>query len=107
MLQFTPRHDEPTQRPQQVTLIVARPTVELDEAIGRIDTVLVIVGAIATFLCLAVMAWLARFALAPVNRLATAIAKIREDNLAALVDPAATPSELVAIVERLNELLKR
>ncbi len=104
---FAPRQDETTRPPRLVTLAIARSTEEVEDAVDRLDSVLITVGALATLMSIGVLAWMARFGLAPVRTLAASIAALREENLAARLDVAHTPHELVPVVERLNELLGR
>ena len=79
---FVPHFDEPVGTPQQATLIVARDTSSVDDAVRRISLVLLGAGLAGTLACLLASLWLVRFGLAPVNALADRIAQIRETDLA-------------------------
>lgn len=106
---FQPHQDTeeaPASAPVTLTLAVTRDTAELDATIARLGRVLVAVGFAATLLCVALLAGIVRFGLAPIRRLAAAIAERREGNLARL-DEAGTPDDLRPVVERLNDLLRR
>ena len=108
---FQPRR-EPEQeheaRPRlAVTLVVARQTSEVTGAIDRVAGVLIGVGVLGTLLCLGLSLGAVRFGLAPVRSLAASIGEIREGDLGARLDSAATPRELRPVVERLDELLRR
>ncbi len=92
---------------QAVTIAVARSLADVDEASARICRVLIGVGIGGTIMCLLVLAWIVRFGLAPLRSLATAIAEVREGDLAARLATASTPEELRPVVDRLNELLAR
>lgn len=102
---------EPDERPTgpaaRVTLVLARPTDEVSSAIGRVAGVLIGGGAFGTLLCLAILAGVVRFGLAPVRTLAAAISELREGDLAVGLEAAATPGELRPVVERLDDLLGR
>lgn len=108
---FHPRRepeDEPALRPRlTATLALARDIAEVDATMGRVTTALVGVGALLTVLCAAISFGVVRFGLAPVRALAAAIAEIREGELRARLEPGATPRELLPVVERLDELLRR
>lgn len=110
-LYFQPRREpeqEHEERPRlTATLVVARPTTEVSGAIDRVAGVLIVVGVLGTLLCLAISLGVVRFGLAPVRSLAASIAEIREGDLGARLDSAATPRELRPVVERLDELLRR
>jgi two-component system sensor histidine kinase QseC len=110
-LRFQPRR-EPDQehdpRPRlTITLVLARGAEEVTATVDRVAEVLIGVGLFGTLLCLAILVGVVRFGLAPVRSLAAAIAEIREGDLAARLDSAATPRELSPVVERLDELLRR
>lgn len=90
-----------------VTLALARPTSEVGSSVDRIAIVLVGAGALGTLLCLALLAGVVRFGLAPLRDLASAIAELRDGYLALRLDRARTPRELAVVVERLDELLAR
>jgi two-component system, OmpR family, heavy metal sensor histidine kinase CusS len=96
-----------TEPPAAVTLVLARPVAEVSTAVTRLGGVLVGVGLFGTLLCLAILAGVVRFGLAPVRSLAAAIAELREGDLAVKLEAATTPHELRPVVERLDELLRR
>lgn len=100
--------DEHSPRPPTaVTLVVARPIAEISTAVTQLGGVLIGVGLFGTLLCLAILAGVVRFGLAPVRSLAAAIAELREGDLAVKLEAAATPRELRPVVDRLDELLRR
>ncbi len=110
-LSFAPRREAGQERAARpiltATLAVARDIGEVDATMARVNRALVGVGAAATVLCAIICIGVVRFGLAPVRSLAAAIAEIREGDLAARLDAAATPRELSPVVERLDELLRR
>ncbi|CAN5754925.1 hypothetical protein BH11MYX3_BH11MYX3_45250 [soil metagenome] len=91
----------------KLTLVLARPTDEVSNAIGRVAGVMIGGGIVGTLLCLAILAGVVRFGLAPVRTLAAAIAELREGDLSVGLQAAATPAELRTVVERLDDLLGR
>ena len=90
-----------------VTLSLARSTAEVGSSIDRIAIVLVGAGLLGTLLCLALLAGVVRFGLAPLRELASAIDELRDGDLALRLDRARTPRELAVVVERLDDLLAR
>ncbi len=91
----------------RVTLVLARPTDEVSSAVGRVAGVLIGAGVVGTLLCLAILAGVVRFGLAPLRSLAAAIAELREGDLAVGLDAAGTSRELRPVIERLDDLLGR
>jgi two-component system, OmpR family, heavy metal sensor histidine kinase CusS len=108
-LRFVPRQDpeEVQHPPRGAVLAVARGTAEVDETLARITGVLLGAGAAGTSSCLVLLLWVVRYALAPVRELASAIAEIREGDLAVRLDRELAPRELRSVVDRLNDLLGR
>jgi len=105
---FTPRReDEPDGAPRTATIAVARDLAAVDARMARLRSGLVAGGAAAIALCLVLLAWLARFGVAPVRALAARIDAIDEHALAAPLDPAQVPAELAPVVERLGALMRR
>ncbi|HEU0035874.1 MAG TPA: ATP-binding protein [Kofleriaceae bacterium] len=104
---FVPRNDEDTAAVRHhAVLAIARPTAALEATLARLAVIVAIVGGAATLLCLAMVLVIVRFALAPVRRVASAIAERSESNLAPL-DASDAPEELGVVVRRLDELLRR
>ena len=99
---FSPRgEDEVTDA--IVTLTYGRATTELDATIARLRNIIIGVGLGSLVLVLALLAWIARVGLRPVDALAADIAAADLDKR---IDEA-RPAELVVIARRLNELLAR
>lgn len=89
------------------TLAVARPTAELEAGTTRLRTLLVLTGLAAATACLALLAWIGRVALRPIDQVVARIEQLGEHDLAGRIDPGAAPRELTAVVDRLNRLLDR
>ncbi len=90
-----------------LTLVVARETRDVDDALAYLRLLLVGVGAAAVVLSLAILAGVVRSGLRPVDDLADRIADLGEDDLATRIDVPNAPAELTPVVDRLNELLDR
>ncbi|MGE0396351.1 MAG: ATP-binding protein [Kofleriaceae bacterium] len=106
-LRFTPRYDERVDEPARATLVLARPTDDVDATIWRIALVLIFAGIAGTLACLVASRWLVSYSLSPLRTLATRIAEIRETDLALRLADARTPIEVQPLVARLDELLER
>ena len=105
-LAFSPRSEDDTAGVKPLaTFAFGRSTDDLDATVAQLRNIIVIVGLLTVLLAVGVLAWVARYGLRPVDRLAADIAAIREDKLAKLATDR--PDELVPIVERLNDLLGR
>jgi len=107
---FTPRLDEESPAPSEraeLTMALARDTIDVEVSLGRLRLLLLLVGVSATLASVGVLAWLVRLGLRPVDRLAAAIGLVDEKRLSASIDSEGAPSELLPIVVRLNELLQR
>ncbi|MEO8699344.1 MAG: ATP-binding protein [Kofleriaceae bacterium] len=104
MYDFIVLREDGTQGTHTLSLVVARPTSSIDNMLSQLQQTLVIVGVVATVACLALLFLIIRFGLSPLRRLASEIAKL---DLAGRLDPARRPGELVAVVDRLNDLLLR
>ncbi|MBM4019345.1 MAG: HAMP domain-containing protein [Planctomycetes bacterium] len=100
----TPR---PPAAAQEVTLVVARGTADLDSQLASLRWLLAAAGAGTVLLVLLVAAIVVRQGLRPLRSLAAGIASIREDDLSARLPAQRTVAEVVPVVERLNELLGR
>lgn len=110
-LHYSPRRElgqeRDPRRQELVVLAVARDLGEIDGTMARVTRSLVVVGLLATLLSAVIAFGVVRFGLAPVRALAAAIAEVREGELLARLDKAATPRELSPVVERLDDLLRR
>ena len=106
-LRFAPRQDGGQDPVRWATLVLARPTTEVEAEADRLERILVEVGGIATFACVALLAGIVWLGLRPVREVAGAIAALRPENLSARVPVRSAPDELRPIVDRLNELLGR
>jgi len=90
-----------------VTLVLARGTASVDAVLAQLAVLLVAVGLVAVALSAGVL-WLAvRRGLRPVEGLANRIAGLRQQDLAARVQAPDAPTELLPVVDRLNDLLER
>ena len=90
-----------------VTMMLARETASVDAVLAQLAVLLVAVGLVAVALSAGVL-WLAvRRGLRPVEGLANRIAGLRQQDLAARVQAPDAPTELLPVVDRLNDLLER
>lgn len=90
-----------------LTLIVARGRYGLDADLASLRWLLAGATGGTLLLTLVVAAVVVRQGLRPLNALAGQIAAVREDNLAATIPADRLPAELVPVVDRLNDLLRR
>jgi signal transduction histidine kinase len=114
---FAPRQEAGDPAPARAaTLTLVQSTAALDDSRGGVRAAIALAGVLALALALALVAWLGRFVVAPIARLADAIGAVDATAPAARLDPAApatrldpatAPAELRVVVERLNELLAR
>ncbi len=92
---------------RHVTLVVARGTEEIDQALARLRWVLIIVSTLTTTGMLAALAYFVKRSLNPLNHLAAQIAMLDAMQLTSRVHVEGAPAELSPVVERLNDLLLR
>ena len=107
---FIPRQEDDDRDrapPLEVTLAVGRETIGIERTLARLRLLLVGVCAAAIFVSVGVLAWFVGRGLRPVGHLAAQIAKVGESELAARIEPAGVPAELMPVVDRLNDLLAR
>lgn len=118
VLKFTPRIADSEDAPdnsqsdsqsdeQAFTLAVARGTGELERQLQLLRRLLLAASAAVVTLSFVCAAVVARHGLRPLNSIASEIAAINEENLAARVGARPVPAELAPIKNRLNELLSR
>ncbi len=108
-LQFGPRSDDEVQHRgrRTATVVVARDRAPLDAQMAVLTWLLACgTGGTVAIACLVGML-IVRRGLAPLDRLAAGIAAIDQGDLSARVRAPALPAELVPVVERLNDLLRR
>ncbi len=105
---FVPRQEHRGRgTPAEVTLAIARDTRDVDRTLARLRWLLIGVCAIATLVSAAILAWIVKAGLRPVEKLAGQIGRVEEDDLSARVAVEDAPKELLPVVERLNDLLAR
>ena len=102
-----PRTLKPSIPAQEVTLVVARETADLDGQLASLRWLLALAGGGTVLLVLAIAALVVHQGLRPLGPLAAGIASIREDDLSARLPADRMPAEMAPVVERLNELLGR
>lgn len=90
-----------------LTLIVARNTSQLSSALTQLKWLLIAACGAALLIGLALLAWIIRRGLAPVDAIAARIAGVGRASLSDRLEIARVPRELVPVVERLNEMLSR
>ena len=113
-LKFIPRFsdsdhkEQPRQTEDQaITLAVARDAGDLMSQLRFLRWLLLIASAAVITLSLLISAIVVRQGLGPLNSIAGEIAAIREENLTKRIGAEPTPSEVVPIKDRLNDLLSR
>ena len=113
-LRFTPRAADSEEGPhdhlpaeQTLTLAVARDATDLFGQLTFLRWLLISAAVTVTILSLVIAALVVREGLAPLNAIATEIAEIDQQNLAARIEAARAPSEIVPIKDTLNDLLAR
>jgi len=109
-IRFTPRSDGKAGSPGQsleVTLVLGRETAGIERTLAQIKVAMAAVGLAAVLVSVGVLDWSVRRGLRPVARLAAQIGDVGESDLSARIDPAGIPSELLPVVDRLNDLLGR
>ena len=92
---------------QEVTLVAARETADLDGQLASLRWLLASAGAGTVLLVVLIAAVVVRQGLRPLGPLAAGIASIRENDLSARLPSDRMPAEMAPVVERLNELLGR
>jgi two-component system sensor histidine kinase QseC len=88
-------------------LVVAGRTDDMERALAHFRSLLLIAGAIALLLSLAVLHWAVKRGLRPLGQVAAEIRELDEGDLSARVAEGNVPKEVQPVVERLNELLGR
>lgn len=91
---------------REITIVVARDTTSIDQALARQGWTLLIVGVACTSGMLVILFWLVNRSLEPLNQLAYKIAQLDERTLTQ-VGISDCPAELAPVVNRLNELVER
>lgn len=111
---FTPRSSEedesgrrPPPVPSSATLVVARDTADIDVTLAHLRILLFAVGASAIVAAGVILTFVVRRGLRPARQLAARIGQLGEADLSQPVVLPGAPSELVPIVQRLNDLLRR
>ncbi|MHC4742337.1 MAG: histidine kinase dimerization/phospho-acceptor domain-containing protein, partial [Planctomycetota bacterium] len=92
---------------QVFTLAVARDSSELLASLEFLRFILISAAGMVTILSFVIASFVVRKGLEPLNAIASEIAWIDQRNLAARIEAARAPSELVPIKVRLNNLLER
>ena len=96
------------ERPKpNVAIAVARATTEIDRRLASLMWILPVVGLSITLLSSAVLVFVVRNGLQPVQTVTKAITAIDENSLAARIPTARVPVEISPMVGRLNDLLVR
>jgi len=109
-LVFTPKADEDAKTvvtSKQVSLVVARETDPLDSTGHFIRWLLVAATAGTLVLALLAGSVAVRQGLRPLDALAARIAAVRQDDLSARILAERMPAELIPVIGRLNDLLRR
>jgi two-component system sensor histidine kinase QseC len=88
-------------------MVVAGDSSEMERTLARIGWLLALVCGTATLASAGSMIWIVRRGLKPVDVLAGKIGRMDDSNLGQRLDLDGTPSELMPVTQRLNELLGR
>ena len=109
-LVFTPKADEEVRAavtPKPVSLVVARETDSLESTVRFIRWLLAAATAGTLVLALLAGAIAVRQGLRPLDALAARIASVRQDDLSARIPAECMPAEMMPVIGRLNDLLRR
>ena len=110
-----PRREDVNQKPAQtdmntvpqVTLLLAGGLGRFENFLSQLALLLATVGLLAILATVGGAWWAVGFGLRPMRALAQRIGSLGEDDLGRRVDIPSAPSELLSVVERLNQLLSR
>ncbi|MDH4238799.1 MAG: sensor histidine kinase [Phycisphaerae bacterium] len=113
-LKFLPRSEtgnesssQPAANDKILILTVARGAGDLYNQLGLLRWLLFLASAIVIALSVLIAAFVVRQGLRPLHSIASEIAAVREDDLAARIGTASIPAEILPIKNRLNDLLSR
>jgi heavy metal sensor kinase len=99
--------DSVEQKPHVLVLIVARDTLDLQKTLTNLRWLLLIVCSGAIIASAALMATIIRRGLRSTGKLATRISRINDSTLGERLEMDGAPTELMPVVQRLNDLLQR
>jgi len=99
------KHDSITHGP--MTLVLIRDATPLDTTLARMRLILLLVGCSAVATSVIALAGVISRSLRPLHKLTTEIGQLDPADLSARVGHQRLPSELVPLVDRLNDLLNR
>ena len=97
----------PTQCAETVSLVFARNTGVMHEALARLRWLLLLVGVVSVTMSTSVLWWLVRRSMCPLERLAREISQVDANDLSRAIGQEACPSEIRPVIDRLNDLLVR
>ncbi len=109
-LTFVPRLDfdeQPAGAAAQVTLILGRDVVGLNQTLAHVRNTLIAVCLIAVGLSAAGLVWAVHRGLKSLADLSAQIAGVGERDLSTRISAASTPREMSPVIDRLNDLLAR
>ena len=114
-IRFIPRDDdaakhknrEEPDNAEQVILVVARDTTDLNSKLQFLRRVLAGAAAVTTVVALLIATVVARRSLRPLNVLAERIGAIKTEDLTCRIPAAGMPTEMVPVGEKINDLLAR
>ncbi len=115
---FTPRVDRrrdgtskaeetPGWKARTVTMVLARGREPVDEPAARMAVFIASVSLMAIGVSTALLWWIIRGSLRPLERLAAQISLLDEHGLSSRIDEGGAPKELLSVAARLNDLLGR
>jgi two-component system OmpR family sensor kinase len=90
-----------------LTLLLARDTIDLQQTLSQLRTLIIVVGAASVLAGLLSMAFVVRRGMHPLDDIARSIERVGVNNLSERIEPNGTPREIVPVVQRLNDLLHR
>jgi two-component system heavy metal sensor histidine kinase CusS len=105
------REAEPAKKPlvpqTKITLVLARDTVELAETLSSLRLVLIAMGLITIAVSAGALQWAINRGLKPFSELSVQINNLDEHALSQQIDVHGAPKELLPVITRLNNLLRR
>ncbi len=110
-MRFKPRLDDEgtngqTAR-QHMSVVVAKDTTDLESTLRTLGLLLLCVSMITIVGSIALLVSIVKRGLRPLNTLASSIERVGANDLSERVELKGAPTEMVPVVQRLNDLLKR
>ncbi|TET33942.1 MAG: HAMP domain-containing protein [Planctomycetota bacterium] len=94
-------------RMKPMTLMLGRDTGPIDAILGDLFTQILVTGILAVIILAGVLWFVVRRSMKPLDRLATQISQVGDEDLSKRIELAKAPSEIIPVRDRLNDLLSR